>query len=390
MIALFATTLRWCLNCVRRRVPIQSMHSHECRHGDRRAVIGGERWLTHAPLDYFALDKLTAKGLRANTDVGQPHDSSRPLIKLGDVAVGSWACTTGGWNSPSPRASTEVFYMLAGEGSVDDADGTRHRFGPGDLVTLPRGWSGRWDVTSSETLHKVWAVHTHPEISGASTAAVVTTPEVKKRGMPWSKGAGGGASHKSVYNVGKTAVSVWSEGAGQKAVDDHKATECLHVLEGTAFLTNADGTAYRCVAGDNVVLPKGWSGSFDIVDALKVVSVAVGDQAAAPPAPSGAPSSGRRPIVGGNWKCNPADFSELPALVANINACDRRVDVYVSRRPAHRLGVRQVHQRRVRRAAELQLQGVRRVHRRDGGRPDEEHGWGGAHRPLGAPRSLAC
>ena len=278
---------------------------------DRRAVIGGERWLTHAPLDYFALDKLSAKGLRANTDVGQPHDSSRPLIKLGDVAVGSWACTTGGWNSPSPRASTEVFYMLAGEGSVDDADGTRHRFGPGDLVTLPRGWSGRWDVTSSETLHKVWAVHTHPEISGASTAAVVTTPEVKKRGMPWSKGAGGGASHKSVYNVGKTAVSVWSEGAGQKAVDDHKVTECLHVLEGTAFLTNADGTAYRCVAGDTVVLPKGWSGSFDIVDALKVVSVAVGDQAAAPPAPSGAPSSGRRPIVGGNWKCNPADFSEL-------------------------------------------------------------------------------
>ena len=297
---------------------------------DRRAVIGGERWLTHAPLDYFALDKLSAKGLRANTDVGQPHDSSRPLIKLGDVAVGSWACTTGGWNSPSPRASTEVFYMLAGEGSVDDADGTRHRFGAGDLVTLPRGWSGRWDVTSSETLHKVWAVHTHPEISGASTAAVVTTPEVKKRGMPWSKGAGGGASHKSVYNVGKTAVSVWSEGAGQKAVDDHKATECLHVLEGTAFLTNADGTAYRCVAGDTVVLPKGWSGSFDIVDALKVVSVAVGDQAAAPPAASGAPSSGRRPIVGGNWKCNPADFSELPALVANINACDTsECDVYV-------------------------------------------------------------
>ena len=63
--------------------------------------------------------------------------------------------------------------MLAGEGSVDDADGTRHRFGAGDLVTLPRGWSGRWDVTSAETLHKVWVVHAHAEISGASTAAAL-------------------------------------------------------------------------------------------------------------------------------------------------------------------------------------------------------------------------
>jgi len=44
----------------------------------------------------------------------------------------------------------------------------------------------------------------------------------------------------------------------------------------------------------------------------------------------------RRPIVGGNWKCNPAQASELPALVANINACDTsKCDVYVSPSPLH-------------------------------------------------------
>lgn len=31
---------------------------------------------------------------------------------------------------------------------------------------------------------------------------------------------------------------------------------------------------------------------------------------------------GRTPIVGGNWKCNPAEKSKLEGLVANINACD--------------------------------------------------------------------
>jgi len=38
----------------------------------------------------------------------------------------------------------------------------------------------------------------------------------------------------------------------------------------------------------------------------------------------------RRPIVGGNWKCNPAKADDLDGLVANINACDTSAcDVYV-------------------------------------------------------------
>jgi len=38
----------------------------------------------------------------------------------------------------------------------------------------------------------------------------------------------------------------------------------------------------------------------------------------------------RRPIVGGNWKCNPAEIKKLDELVANINACDTaKCDVYV-------------------------------------------------------------
>ena len=38
----------------------------------------------------------------------------------------------------------------------------------------------------------------------------------------------------------------------------------------------------------------------------------------------------RKPIVGGNWKCNPSKVSELKELVANIDACDTSgCDVYV-------------------------------------------------------------
>jgi len=38
----------------------------------------------------------------------------------------------------------------------------------------------------------------------------------------------------------------------------------------------------------------------------------------------------RKPIVGGNWKCNPAETSKLPELVKNINDCDTsKCEVYV-------------------------------------------------------------
>jgi len=44
----------------------------------------------------------------------------------------------------------------------------------------------------------------------------------------------------------------------------------------------------------------------------------------------------RRPIIGGNWKCNPTSPAELPALVANINACDTSgCDVFVCPSPLH-------------------------------------------------------
>jgi len=47
-------------------------------------------------------------------------------------------------------------------------------------------------------------------------------------------------------------------------------------------------------------------------------------------------TAARRPIVGGNWKCNPASASKLPELIANINACDTsKCDVYVCPTPLH-------------------------------------------------------
>lgn len=237
---------------------------------------------SHAPLSYFALDLLTPKGPRAGADVGQPHDATRPLVKVGPTSAGSWWCAAGGWPSPNQRATTEVFYVFTGRGCLTDLDGQRHEFGPGDTVILPKGWSGRWDVF--EAIHKVWVVHDHPNIEETANPirAVITPLDSFADHNLAPLGVRSDAIHGSpsvakrvVYHVGSTEVAGLSCTPGSFPVINQPKTNAFHVLEGVFFLTNADGSARRCVAGDTVVLPKGWTGHWDVIEPVKKLWVEV-------------------------------------------------------------------------------------------------------------------
>jgi len=241
---------------------------------------------SHAPFSYFTIDKLTPKGPRKNADVGLPHDASRNLATVGSASAGTWWCAKGGWPSPVQRATTEVFFVFSGYGCLTDADGTRHYFGPGDTVILPKGWSGRWDVL--EDIHKVWVVHDHPNIEDPSIPirAIIThyssfAPQFLSPPRERSDATHGSSpriSFRTFYDQGPTKVGCWECTPGSFPVISNSGattTECFHVLEGVFFLTGADGNARRCVAGDTVVLPKGWTGSYDVIETTKKLWVAV-------------------------------------------------------------------------------------------------------------------
>lgn len=83
------------------------------------------------------------------------------------------------------------------------------------------------------------------------------------------------STSKTIYEIGPTDVGYWTCTPGSFSTVK-QSTECFHLLEGLFFLTNhADGTTQRCVAGDTVILPKGWSGDFDIVETVKKLWVEV-------------------------------------------------------------------------------------------------------------------
>jgi len=247
----------------------------------------------HAARSFFAEHRLAPKGSRRSqgglVDVGEPHDFSRPLAKDGEgkvakwsgASAGSWACTSGGWDSPKLRPTTEVFLVLDGQGCVTDADGVAHPFGPGDVVVLPKRWYGRWDIT--QHIHKIWVVHDHPdvEIDGVVRAVVAPVPQTAPAAMaPVIDGAlyeAPAHTAQSIYSVGPTRVGFLSCTTGSFVVSERTTAEFFFVVDGEFFLTNLDGSARRCVAGDTVVLPKGWAGRWDIIEPVTKVWTQVFD-----------------------------------------------------------------------------------------------------------------
>ena len=73
----------------------------------------------------------------------------------GPVEVGVWACTPGGW-AITDRPDTETVQILSGRARLTDAGGRAAELGPGDVLVLPRGWSGRWDVL--EPVRKLYVI----------------------------------------------------------------------------------------------------------------------------------------------------------------------------------------------------------------------------------------
>ena len=135
-----------------------------------------------------------------------------------------------------------------------------------------------------EDIHKVWFVHDHPNIEETSQpirAGVanyhtfaphyLTQPAVRDDAIYGAPEE----AYKILYDVGPTDVGVWTCTPGSFPVGPRQKTECFHVLEGVFFLTNLDGTAKRCSAGDTVILPKGWSGYWDIIQPVKKLWVEV-------------------------------------------------------------------------------------------------------------------
>ena len=90
---------------------------------------------------------------------GDAQTSGRTFLPHEDLPVvgstGIWESTAGRW-TVAARPITEVAFIVAGRGRVTDADGGGHDLAAGDVLVLPAGWTGEWEI--HEDLRKVYAL----------------------------------------------------------------------------------------------------------------------------------------------------------------------------------------------------------------------------------------
>lgn len=80
--------------------------------------------------------------------------------------------------------------------------------------------------------------------------------------------------HSDDVNV---KVGVWEAGAGRLNLNNFPFTEYVLMISGKVIVTNKDGSSNTFSAGDTFVIPKGWTGTWDVQERMKKQIVRIGN-----------------------------------------------------------------------------------------------------------------
>jgi len=77
-------------------------------------------------------------------------------------------------------------------------------------------------------------------------------------------------------------IGVWEADVSKTKLIDYPFTEYVLMISGHLVVTNEDGTSNEFKTGDTFVMPKGWTGIWDIRERMKKQMVQIGDPTARP------------------------------------------------------------------------------------------------------------
>ena len=76
---------------------------------------------------------------------------------------------------------------------------------------------------------------------------------------------------------GALEIGVWECTPGQFTADRSKAAEFCHFLQGRIVMTHLDGTRRELGPGDAIMLPRGWKGTWEIVEHTRKIYAFLAD-----------------------------------------------------------------------------------------------------------------
>jgi uncharacterized cupin superfamily protein len=80
----------------------------------------------------------------------------------------------------------------------------------------------------------------------------------------------------------RVRVGVWEADESRTYLENYPFTEYVYMISGRVVITNDDGSSNEFTAGDTFVIPRGFSGVWDIQERMKKQMVQIGDPTAKP------------------------------------------------------------------------------------------------------------
>jgi uncharacterized cupin superfamily protein len=197
---------------------------------------------------------------------GAPYAYETVVSDDADGFFAVWACDAGVYPRVKDRRGS-FMYILEGDATITDQDGTEHLLTADSVIVLPYGWIGQWDIRT--TIRKVYLHSTPvpPFRDGVRPSAFLAADGVLGP-LP-----DGGAV---VFDGpdGQCLVQEIPVGDHRVAADDR--ARFLFVMSGAGSVADGvsggvsgdvsgdDGEKRQLAAGDVLALPSGWSGLLSV------------------------------------------------------------------------------------------------------------------------------
>jgi uncharacterized cupin superfamily protein len=196
---------------------------------------------------------------------GVPFAYEKTVFNGADGFFAIWACGAGVFPRVKDKRGS-FMYIISGDATIVDADGTSHELTADSVLVLPFGWVGTWHIR--ETIRKVY-LHTTP-VPPLPTAVVASaflpSDRVLADTRPNATAAPGSPADGDtvIFDGPDGRCDIRSREPGQYpwAPDEHGFF--AFVLAGDGSLVGDDGTRHELTPGGVIALPSGWSGSWDI------------------------------------------------------------------------------------------------------------------------------
>ena len=188
-------------------------------------------------------------------------------------------------NEPYPY--DEFVRVLDGTVVLTSLAGDRQVYGPDDHFLVPKGWMGTWDMPgpfreliivetaawnqSESTIESSFGSKSptgkaHPEVLPLLVDAL--REDTLEALPPWPEGvvvAGVNKHAQKVLHEGEVVAALYGADAARLNVSEpFPYDEYVLVLRGEVILTSEDGSSQTFGTGDGFLVPKGWTGTWDM------------------------------------------------------------------------------------------------------------------------------